>query len=125
MVHPYRDKSGALRARKRIPNAVRDEYARLYGVRHEAKFYASADTPTHEQRRLFSEWLSTVEGQFAAIIAARNGHGISLTARDARALAGEWYEWFVGRHPGAIQRHGRSCATTFMTHSPRQCMTLT
>jgi integrase len=93
-------KSGALRARKRIPNAVRDEYARLYGVRHEAKFYASADTPTHEQRRLFSEWLSTVEGQIAAIIAARNGDGITLTPRDARALAGEWYEWFVGRHPG-------------------------
>jgi hypothetical protein len=100
MVQPYRDNNGALRARKRIPNAVRDEYARLYGVRHEAKFYAPADIPAHEQRRLFSEWLSNVEGQIGAIIAARNGQGISLTPRDARALAGEWYEWFVGRRLG-------------------------
>jgi integrase len=99
MVRPYRDDKGALRARKRIPDAVRDEYARLYSVRHEAKFYAPPDVPPHEQRRRFSEWLSEVEGRIAAITAARKGEGVTLTKRDARALAGAWYEWFTSRHP--------------------------
>ena len=31
--------------------------------------------------------------------AERTGEGIALTQRQARALAGEWYEWFVARHP--------------------------
>ena len=91
--------SGGWYARKRIPDAVRDEFRRLYGQRHEAKFFAKAATPEHEAHRLFHEWLADVEGRIAAILAAQKGEGVSLTHRQARALAGEWYQWFVERHP--------------------------
>jgi hypothetical protein len=99
MVRPYQDAKGALRARKRIPDVVRDEYAALYGQRYEAKFCEPATTPFREQRRKFNEWLADIEGRIASILAARTGEGQSLTARQARALAGEWYRWFVERHP--------------------------
>jgi hypothetical protein len=33
------------------------------------------------------------------IRAERKGEGISLTRQQARALAGEWYNWFIARYP--------------------------
>ena len=36
--------------------------------------------------------------RIATIRAQRNGEGIALTRQQARALAGEWYEWFLARH---------------------------
>ncbi|HEY7301091.1 MAG TPA: hypothetical protein VH684_24650 [Xanthobacteraceae bacterium] len=36
----------------------------------------------------------------AAIRAKRDGTGRSLTPREARSLAGEWYSWWVARHEG-------------------------
>ena len=58
MVALTRDKNGAWHARKRIPNAVRDEFHHLYGQRHEAKFFAEGTTPDREARQLFNEWLA-------------------------------------------------------------------
>jgi hypothetical protein len=82
--------NGAYTSRKRVPRDVRDEYDRLYGRSYEDKFFAPAGTPRAEARRLFGEWLAECEGRVAAIRAARDGTGLSLTPRQARALAGEW-----------------------------------
>lgn len=78
--------SGAYRARKRLPRDVGEEYARLYGPSHEAKFTVPASTKPHLAKQLFSEWLAEVEGRIAAIQAQRNGEGMSLTPRQARAF---------------------------------------
>ena len=43
-------------------------------------------------------------GRIATIRAERNGEGIALTPQQARALAGEWYEWFIARHPASDQQ---------------------
>src|SRR5262249_61231947 len=48
----------------------------------------------------------STKGQIAAIRAAKRGEGQSLTQRQALALAGEWYVWYVARHeenPGPIE----------------------
>jgi len=39
------------------------------------------------------EWLADVESKMANIVARRTGEGIALTRQQARALAGEWYDW--------------------------------
>jgi len=99
MVKLRQDGRGNYSARKRLPDDVREEYGRLYGQRFEAKFFASAATKPHVAKQLFNDWLAEAEGRIAAIRAERKGEGIALTPRQARALAGEWYEWFIGRHP--------------------------
>ena len=50
------------------------------------------------QSKLFTEWLAEVEARIEAIIAERKGEGVPLTRHQARALAGEWYDWFAARH---------------------------
>jgi len=97
------DSRGNYKARKRLPDDVRDEYGRLYGARYEAKFFAPKTTKTHEAKRLYGDWLAEVEGRIGAIRAERDGSGRTLTRAQARTLAGEWYEWFIVRHAEAIQ----------------------
>lgn len=99
MVGLKRNSNGSWSARKRLPDDVRDEYAALHGPRLEAKFSAAVGMKPHDAKREFGDWLAEVEGRIAAIRAKRNGEGVALTQRQARALAGEWYEWFVARHP--------------------------
>jgi hypothetical protein len=77
---------------------VREEYGRLYGAYYEAKFSAPKTTKNHEAQQRYGEWLAEVKGRIAAIRAARDGTGLSLTPQQARMLAGEWYEWWVSRH---------------------------
>lgn len=105
MVTLTRDDKGGWHARKRIPDAVREDYGRQHGQRHEVKFFAEAGTPAHEARQLFGEWQAETEGRIAAVIAAQKGEGISLTHRQARALAGDWYRWYVERHPAKDAKH--------------------
>ena len=105
MVNLQQDRKGNYRARKRLPDDVRDEYQRLYGARHEAKFSAPKTAKIHEAKRAFWEWLSEVEGRIVAIRAERDGSGRSLNRIEARALAGEWYEWFTARHAEASEGH--------------------
>ena len=93
------DSKGNYRARRRLPNDVREEYGRLYGQRHEAKFYAPATTKPDLAKQLFSGWSAEVDGRIIAIHAQRKGEGLSLIPQQARAFAGEWYDWFVARHP--------------------------
>ena len=101
-----RTKSG-YQARKGIPKDVRMDYQRLYGAGWEAKFLAPPTWRQPEAKARFNEWLAEVETRIQTIRAQRTGEGQQLTTRDGRALAGEWYVWFVARHednPGAPKR---------------------
>ena len=89
--------SGGFVARKRIPEDAQNEYVRLYGVQWEARFRAPPGTPIMLARAKHREWLTEVESRIANIRAQRNGEGLSLTPKDARALAGDWYGWFLER----------------------------
>jgi integrase len=93
-------KSGGFVARKRIPEDAQEEYARLYEVRWEARFKAPPGTPIIVARAKHREWLTEIESRIANIRAQRNGQGRSLSPKDARALAGEWYGWYLERQRG-------------------------
>jgi integrase len=99
MVSLRQDTKGNFRSRKRLPEDVRDEYGRRHGQRFEAKFFAAAKTGVAEAKRLFREWEDEVDARIEVIRAQRTGKGVALTPRQARAMAGEWYEWFLARHP--------------------------
>jgi hypothetical protein len=99
MVMLRQDGKGNFRARKRLPDDVREEYGRRHGQRFEAKFFVPSSKGAAEAKQKFREWETEVDGRIAAIRAERTGEGIALTPRQARALAGEWFEWFVfGTH---------------------------
>ncbi len=94
-------------ARKRLPHDVQEEYGRLHGARHEAKFSAPASIGVDAAKQKFREWEAEVANRIANIRAVQRGTGIDLTHKDALGLAGEWYKWFVARHeddPGKPQR---------------------
>jgi hypothetical protein len=93
-----RAKSGAFKARKGIPKDVRDDYQALYGLRWEELFRAPAGCPLHRAKVLRSEWEAEIDSRIAALRAKQRGEGHDLSQRAARALAGEWYRWFVGQH---------------------------
>ena len=106
MISPRVSKSRSIVVRKGIPKDVRDEYQRLYGQRWEAKLSLPAGTKDAKVR--IGEFTATVETQIAAIRAAQRGEGQSLTQRQALALAGEWYVWYVARHeenPGTVEHY--------------------
>ena len=60
MVALNRASDGRWFARKGIPEDVRDEYARLYGVRREAHLKLPGDTPRHEAKVQLGEWEAEV-----------------------------------------------------------------
>src|SRR5262245_45475502 len=98
MVTARRSKSGSITVRKAIPKDVRDEYQRLYHAGWEAKLAVPAGTPPAEAKVRISEWTAEVETRIATIRAAQKGERQPLSQRQAFALAGEWYVWYVGRH---------------------------
>jgi integrase len=98
MVKLRQDNKGNYSARKRLPDDVREEYGRLYGAHHEAKFSAPSSVGSEVARQRFHEWDADVTSRIAAIRAAQRGEGIELNHKDAVALAGEWYNWFVSQH---------------------------
>ena len=83
--------------RKRIPEDVQDIYQKLYRVRWEERFHCGPMTVA-QARALHREWLTKIESRINNIRAERKGQGITLTPKDARALSGEWYLWYVQRH---------------------------
>jgi integrase len=99
MVSLRQDERGNFIARKKLPEDVRQEYGRLYGQHHEAKFFRPASTPKHKAKRDFNDWEQEVDNRIAAIRAARDGTGLTLTRAQARELAGQWYEWWTVRRP--------------------------
>jgi hypothetical protein len=107
MVALSRATDGRWFARKGIPKDVREEYARLYGVRREAHLKLPADTARHEAKAQLGEWGAEIETRIATLRAKKNGAGQPLTRLNAIALAGRWYTWFVGQHendPGPAKR---------------------
>jgi integrase len=106
MITPRVSKSRSTTIRKGIPKDVRAEYQRLYGQRWEAKLTLPAGMRPQEAKVRLSEFSAEVESRIAAIRAAMRGEGRSLTQRQAFALAGEWYVWYVARHeenPGTVE----------------------
>ena len=66
------------------------------------------------------DWLNEIEARIANIRAERKGEGRTLTPQGARALAGEWYKWFVAqmaanKWPGSVWRDYRDRAWTDCT----------
>jgi hypothetical protein len=83
--------------RKRIPENVREAYAKAYGAKWEERFN-SGPCPFVLARAKHREWLSEIEARIANLRAAQAGHeGLTLTPMQARALAGEWYHWFLAK----------------------------
>jgi integrase len=90
-------KDGSWYARKRIPTDVRDEYAKLYGCRWEARWTCEA-VSVGLARQKHREWLTEIEGRIDGLRSDRKGTGRLLTPKEARRLAGEWYHWFTAKH---------------------------
>ena len=95
MVSLRQDTNGNFRARKRLPDDVREEYGQRFGQKLEAKFYAPATDGAAAARQQFRDWEAEVEARIAAI----RSECRPLTPRQARGLAGQWYDWFIERHP--------------------------
>jgi hypothetical protein len=114
-----RMKSGALRARKAIPAdiIIKDAYAKLYGKRAEELFRAPPDVEPRRAKALRAAWEEEIETRFETIRAQQRGRGHDLTQRQATALAGEWYRWFIGRHEDnpAIPTIGAGYASDYGT----------
>jgi integrase len=87
---------GGFVARKVVPLDVRDAYAKLYEPCTEERLKIEP-MRIELARAKHREWSSEMEARFANIRAAREGKGSTLTPKEARALAGEWYEWFTAR----------------------------
>ena len=104
MVTLRQDTKGNFSARKRLPDDVREEYGRRYGQRVEAKFFAPASKGAANAKQEFRDWETEVAGRIGVIRAERTGEGVTLTPQQARALAGEWYAWFIARHPASDNR---------------------
>jgi integrase len=90
-------RSGGWTARKRIPKDVSAEYSRLYGQSSEA-WFSVGPMQAGDARREAHEWAAEVEARIKNIRAARTGVGQSLTRKEALALAGVWYRWFIARY---------------------------
>jgi integrase len=106
MITPRISKSRSIVVRKGIPKDVRADYERLYGQKWEAKLTLPAGTKPQEVKVRTGEFMAKVETQIEAIRAAQRREGQSLTRRQALALAGEWYSWYVTRHeenPGPVE----------------------
>jgi len=117
MVTAHRSRSGSVAARKVIPKDVRTEYQRLYGVSSEAKASVPARTPAHEAKIRAGEFLAEVETRIATIRAAQRGEGQPLSQRQAFALGGEWYVWYVARRTQAHPSAGARCGTCSSSNS--------
>jgi integrase len=88
--------SGGFTARKRIPADVAEAYERLYGPRSE-EWLRTAPMPKGLALAKWREWVSEIDARFANIRAERKGEGRTLTPKEARALAAEWYSWFAAK----------------------------
>jgi len=98
MVSLKLSKNGKWIARKGIPADAREEYKRLYSVSQEAILRLPAGTSKPQAKAQLGQWLAEVETRIERIRAATKGEGSPLTQRNALALSGRWYDWFLARH---------------------------
>jgi len=106
MVTLKRRKTGGYAARKVIPKDVRQLYAARYGMGWEEKLSIPAGTTPHEAKVRHSDWLAEIETRIAALRAVKMGERQPLTRRNAHALAGEWYQWFLDGHEDDLRTPG-------------------
>jgi integrase len=85
---------GGFMARKVIPPDVRD----AFGGKVEERFVTGPMTILRA-RAEHREWSSDIESRIANARALRKGEGRSFTPKEMRALAAEWYGWFIARNP--------------------------
>ena len=95
-------KSGGWYARKRIPEDVQDAYAKLYSVQWEERLTLGPMAPG-KARASHRDWLNEIEARIANIRAEQKGDGQTLIPKQARALSGEWYHWYLERHQARPQ----------------------
>jgi integrase len=91
-------KSGKWFARKGIPKDVRAAYHALYRRGHEELFSAPASESFTRAKALKGAWEAEIENRIAALRAGAQGQSRDLTQVQAQALAGRWYQWWVGLH---------------------------
>ena len=100
-------KNGDWFARKRIPEDVRSPYEQAHGKRQEERFRRDASLSPGAAAQEFRDWDSEICSRIECLRAKERGEGEpSLTSRQAHALAGAWYSWFVAQHeedPGSVQ----------------------
>ncbi len=86
-------------SRKIIPQDVRTAYRDTFGVSQEARFRCPASTREGQAKQEFRDWDAEITSRIERLRSEARGEGLpSLTQRQARALAGDWYAWFVRRH---------------------------
>lgn len=94
-------------ARKMIPEDVLEKYRAAFGVTREARFRLSAAAREAAAKQSFRDWDAEVTSRIERLRADARGEGLaSLTHRQAHALSGEWYTWFLVQHeeePGGVE----------------------
>jgi hypothetical protein len=97
-------------ARKRIPEDIRSAYERAHGKRQEERFRLSASVSQGVATQEFRDWDAEISSRFEGLRARGRGEGeASLTPRQAHALAGAWYSWFIAQYeedPGTADEWG-------------------
>jgi integrase len=86
-------------ARRMIPEDVREAYRVAFGVSQEARFRSPAGTREGQAKQEFRDWDAEIASRIERMRAEARGEGLpSLTHRQAHALAGQWYVWWVGQY---------------------------
>jgi hypothetical protein len=101
-----RARNGDWLSRKAIPADVRQAYRAAHGVSREERFRRDASLSVERAKQEMREWDATISGRIHALRAASRGEGRCLTQREAHALSGEWYRWFIAQHkeePGTAE----------------------
>ena len=93
MVGLKRTKTGRWAARKEIPQDIRT----VYGKREEKKTWP-ADLSAGQAKAELAAWLIPIEERIALLRASAEQAPVSLSQRQSRALAGEWYKAQVARY---------------------------
>jgi hypothetical protein len=91
-------KNGDWFSRKAIPKDIRDAYKLAYGISQEERFRRPGSLSAVRAKQEFREWDATISGRIAALRAAANGEGQSLSHRQAHELAAQWYLWFTSKY---------------------------
>jgi hypothetical protein len=100
-------KSGAFKDRVRLPEDVRREYQALYGPAWEEKFRSAAGTLPAKAVAEHAAWAAKIKSRIAVLRDGKGDNGVDLTQREADALAGDWYRWYVEQHqdnPGPVRQ---------------------
>jgi len=87
---------GGYTSRKWLPVDVREAFGQ------QEAWFNSGPVSLLQAKALHREWLNDVEAKIANIRAERKGEGRTLTPKEARGLAGEWYIWYTSQQHGDL-----------------------